>query len=223
MKVLNLYAGLGGNRRLWDNVEVTAVEMQPDIAKFYGDHYPDDELIIGDAHKYLLDHYQEFDFIWSSVPCPSHSRARFWSAKGGKVAAVYPDMTLYEEILLLQHYFEGKWVVENVRPFYPPIVPPSVEIGRHLFWCNFPIYPIEPGDADIKNGNREEWQELHGIDITGYKFKDRTDKILRNCVNSQLGLHILNSSQTTSPETISQMALDISSEIASSVDLSHYT
>ena len=27
IKVLNLYSGLGGNRRLWDNCEVTAVEL----------------------------------------------------------------------------------------------------------------------------------------------------------------------------------------------------
>jgi DNA (cytosine-5)-methyltransferase 1 len=207
LRVLNLYAGLGGNRRLWgDECEITAVEYQADIAKFYADHYPQDTVIVDDAHSYLLDHYQEFDFIWSSVPCPSHSRARFWSAKGGKVPAVYPDMRLYEEILLLQHYFGGFWCVENVTPFYQPLIP-AQKIGRHLFWSNFKIYPIAPGDADIKNGIRAEWQELHGIDITGYKFKDRTDKILRNCVNANLGLHILNSVLSTSPSTNQQAAL----------------
>ena len=206
MRVLNLYCGLGGNRRLWENVEVTAVEHEEDIARFYSDQHPLDTVIVGDAHQYLLDHYQEFDFIWSSVPCPSHSRARFWSAKGGKVDAVYPDMSLYEEILLLQHYFDGSWVVENVTPFYQPLIP-AQKLGRHLFWSNFKIYPVDPGDADIKNGTRNEWQALHGIDISGYKFKDRTDKILRNCVNPKLGLHILKSAQSGSPSTIDQKSL----------------
>ena len=35
LKVLNLYAGIGGNRKLWENVEVTAVEIEPDIATVY--------------------------------------------------------------------------------------------------------------------------------------------------------------------------------------------
>ena len=29
MKVLNLYCGIGGNRKLWEDVEVTAVELDP--------------------------------------------------------------------------------------------------------------------------------------------------------------------------------------------------
>ena len=29
LKVLNLYAGIGGNRKLWTNVDVTAVEYNP--------------------------------------------------------------------------------------------------------------------------------------------------------------------------------------------------
>lgn len=81
MKVLNLYAGIGGNRKLWgDNYDITAVEIDADIAKIYSDFYPNDTVIVADAHQYLLDNFQEFDFIWSSPPCPSHSRARFWGS-----------------------------------------------------------------------------------------------------------------------------------------------
>jgi len=69
MKVLNLYAGIGGNRKLWEDVDVTAVELNPDIAKIYQDFFPNDKVIVADAHKYLLKHYKEFDFIWSSPPC----------------------------------------------------------------------------------------------------------------------------------------------------------
>lgn len=190
-KVLNLYCGLGGNRKLWQDVEVTAVELDPSVAKFYKDHFPGDNVIVGDAHEYLLNHYSEFDFIWTSTPCPSHSRARFWSSKpNDKVKPIFPDMKLYEEILFLQHYFDGDYVVENVDPFYKPLIKPTAKIGRHLFWSNYQIMALSFEDADIKDGNREEWQRLHGFDITGYKFNQRRDKILRNCVNPELGNHV---------------------------------
>ena len=99
IKVLNLYACLGGNRYKWDEVadiEVTAVELDPELAKLYQERYPKDTVIIADAHQYLLDHYKQFDFIWSSPPCPTHSRARFWNTKAERV---YPDMSLYLRLL----------------------------------------------------------------------------------------------------------------------------
>jgi hypothetical protein len=46
--VLNLYAGLGGNRKHW-NAKVTAVERQPDIAAAYTAQYPED---VGWRHYY---------------------------------------------------------------------------------------------------------------------------------------------------------------------------
>ena len=76
MNVLNLYAGLGGNRRLWDEVKVTAVEFNADIANVYCHLYPADNVIVGDAHQYLLDNFKNFDFIWSSPPCQTHSSFR---------------------------------------------------------------------------------------------------------------------------------------------------
>lgn len=43
MKVLNLYAGVGGNRKLWPEwVKVTAVEYDPQIAVAYADMHPED-------------------------------------------------------------------------------------------------------------------------------------------------------------------------------------
>ena len=77
MKILNLYAGVGGNRRLWgDKHEITAVEWNKSVADCYHDLYPNDTVIVADAHQYLLEHYQEFDFIWSSPLCQSHSIIR---------------------------------------------------------------------------------------------------------------------------------------------------
>ena len=104
MKILNLYAGIGGNRKLWgDEHEITAVENVPEIAKIYQDFFPKDKVIITDAHEYLLQHFKEFDFIWSSPPCPSHSRVRKITIH----PTIYPDMKLYGEILLLKHYFRA--------------------------------------------------------------------------------------------------------------------
>ena len=74
MKILNLYAGIGGNRKLWDNNhEVTAVEINKEVSEAYKNLFPNDTVIVSDAHEYLLDHYKEYDFIWSSPPCPSRS------------------------------------------------------------------------------------------------------------------------------------------------------
>ena len=210
MRILNLYAGLGGNRRKWTgNIEVTAVEYRKDIAKFYQDQYPNDKVIIGDAHEYLLDHYKAFDFIWCSPPCPTHSRSRFWSAKGENtnIDPVYADMRLYQEILFLQHYFNGNWVVENVKPYYDPIIKPSIALGRHLFWSNFAIPRFHAIYTDATNGNRAEWMEVLGINIDGYKFNDRTDRLLRNCVHPDLGLHIFESARTINPITVDQLRL----------------
>ena len=143
MKVLNLYAGIGGNRKLWTDVDVTAVELNPDIAKIYQDFFPNDKVIVADAHQYLLEHYKEFDFIWSSPPCQTHSQIRYnigfkANRKYRKVDAVYPDMSLYQEIILLDKFFSGKWIVENTIPYYEPLIKEQ-KVGGHIVWSNFLI------------------------------------------------------------------------------------
>ena len=102
VRVLNLYCGIGGNRKLWENVEVTAVEYNEEIAMIYKDHFPNDNVIVADAHQYLLDHFKEFDFIWSSPPCQKHSR--MMKATRHSVAD-YFDMSLYQEIIFLQNFY----------------------------------------------------------------------------------------------------------------------
>ena len=204
IKALNLYAGIGGNRKLWKDVEVTAVENNPEIAKAYKKFFPEDKVEIKNAHQYLLEHYKEFDFIWSSPPCQSHSGTNnFLNAQG---IVRYPDMALYQEILFLQHWFKGKWVVENVKPYYPPLIEPKYS-GRHAFWANFPITELKV-EYDIGTMNREaselsqrkaiireaqipELTDLHGIDLTGIKLKNKR-QILRNCVLPKVGLHVFN-------------------------------
>lgn len=189
MRILNLYAGIGGNRKLWgDEHDIVAVELDPNIAAVYQDLYPDDEVVVGDAHQYLLEMHNEFDFIWSSPPCPTHGQYRYYvghKAKG--YAAVYPDMKLYEEILLLQHYYKGKWVVENVRPYYKPLIEPTATLQRHLIWSNFNIPDKDFAAKGI--GTKNKISDFD-TDLSQYKLSNKR-QVLRNCVDQELGLHIL--------------------------------
>jgi len=193
MRILNLYACLGGNRYKWGNEhKITAVELDADLAAMYKIRFPDDKVIIADAHQYLLDHYKEFDFIWSSPPCPSHSKARF--ARQATTSPQFPDLKLYEEIIFLDNYFKGKYCVENVIPYYTPLIP-AKKRGRHLYWTNF----LLPSVLSVRVGNFMEgkdelknWCKFHDIDLTSYKGSQRKDKIARNLVDYEAGKTILN-------------------------------
>jgi DNA (cytosine-5)-methyltransferase 1 len=194
MKILNLYACLGGNRYKWnevkEDIEVTAIELDPELARLYQERFPNDTVIIADAHKYLLEHYQEYDFIWSSPPCPSHSRARFWNSKAKRV---YPDLKLYEEIILLQTHFKGKYCVENVVPYYEPLIP-AIKRGRHLFWTNFNL-PIVLSDRSLKivqkGKEMERLIKFHDYNFRKYKGEQFIYKIGRNLVDYEAGKNIL--------------------------------
>jgi DNA (cytosine-5)-methyltransferase 1 len=190
MKVLNLYAGIGGNRKLWTDCEVTAVELDPQIADIYKERFTNDKMIVGDAHEYLLYHYKEFDFIWSSPPCPTHSKIRFCNKYA---EPVYPDMKLYQEILFLNHNFNGKWVVENVVPYYEPLIPGKL-IGRHLIWSNIKIQQL-PKTKRPNIENTSANSEVYGFNLRGRTLNQRKDKILRNQVDPELGLHIFNAAK----------------------------
>ncbi len=189
MKILNLYAGIGGNRKNWgDDHNITAVEFKQEIADIYSDFFPNDKMVVGDAHEYLKDHFEEFDFIWSSPPCPSHSRVRFANQKQNK--PIFPSMILYEEILFLQHYFKGQYCVENVVAFYKPLIPPY-EVSQHYYWANFVIRPHDKEFRGMgKNENLKDLYKLKGFDLSKYKGIDKM-KTIRNCVEPKFGKHIL--------------------------------
>lgn len=205
MRILNLYAGIGGNRKLWgDEHEITAVEYDPNIAAVYKQFFPNDTIIVDDAHQYLLDHYKEFDFIWSSPPCQTHSKTNYFL--NGQGIHRYPDMKLWQEIIFLKHFCKGKYVIENVKGYYRPFIEPQT-IGRHYFWANFLITPKDIDYVQIGTMNRSaskdaqrraiireaqipELTDLHGLDLTGIKLSNKR-QILRNCVYPELGKHIL--------------------------------
>jgi len=193
-KILNLYAGIGGNRRLWGNSSchnITAVEHDPNIAKIYQDNFPEDEVIIDDAHDYLLNYFNEFDFIWSSPPCQTHSSFRQnICVRYHGTNAVYPDMKLYQEIIFLQYNFKGKYVVENVKPYYLPLISPDTILQRHFFWNNFIIHKKDFKSDLIRTSQIKDLEKMHGYDLSGYKLKNKR-QVLRNCVSPELGKYIL--------------------------------
>ena len=200
MKILNLYACLGGNRYKWDEVakennidiEVTAVELDPEAARLYQERFPNDTVIVADAHQYLLEHYKEFDFIWSSPPCPTHSRFKTSMKTIRKMG--YPDMKLYQEIIFLDNFFEGKYCIENVIPYYEPLVK-AQQRGRHLYWTNFILpqninerkNPDLARDKDLINS----LSKFHDYDFRQYKGEQSVQKMARNLVDYEAGKTIL--------------------------------
>jgi len=203
-KVLNLYAGIGGNRKLWEDVEVTAIEWDQNIAKIYQDFFPNDIVIIEDAHQYLLEHFKEYDFIWSSPPCPTHSRIRRQTlVNRGWVKPVFPNMDLYEEIIFLESHFKGLWCVENVISYYDPLIRPQT-IGRHYFWSNFLIREKNNIQASkIAEGTIQFLQERKGFDLSKYSLIDKKT-ILRNCVEPELGKLIIDSARGMTQHTLKE-------------------
>lgn len=197
MKILNLYAGIGGNRKLWPkDIQVTAIEKTETIARVYRDQYPHDKVYVCDAHKYLEQHYNVYDFIWSSPPCQSHSR--MMKATRHDVIK-FSDLKLYEEIIFLQNFYKGKWVVENVIPYYKPLISGQI-IDRHIFWSNFYIsdFKLKKPKKFIKSGSVNDSNSLKrwlGIYYKGnvyYEGNHCPNQVLRNCVHPKLGLHIWN-------------------------------
>lgn len=175
-------------------VEVTAVEFNPSIAAAYQDLYPNDTVIVGDAHQYLLDHYHKFDFIWASPPCQSHSRARYVVAQSDyeqkNVQPIYPDMKLWQEIIFLSNYAKCDWVVENVIPFYKPLIQPSFTIQRHHFWSNKFIFSNHFKCDRIQSSNTFK-EKNYGINLKKYRFQGiEKRQVLRNCVKPELGLYV---------------------------------
>jgi len=194
MKILNLYACLGGNRYKWnevkEDIEVTAVELDKEAARLYQERFPNDRVIVGDAHQYLLENYKKYDFIWSSPPCPSHSRINISQYTRDNWTPKYPDMKLYEEIIFLDNYFTGKYCIENVIPFYEPLIP-AKKRHRHLYWTNFYLPSVlskrETFDISRTKNLIKELSKFHDYDFHKYKGKQRKNKMARNLVDYEAG------------------------------------
>ena len=193
-KILNLYACLGGNRLKWDEVakevgieiEVTAVELDEELAILYQERFPNDKVVVADAHQYLLEHYKEFDFIWSSPPCPTHSRIQTSFKNRPLWIPQYPDMKLYEEIIFLKQFHNGKYCIENVIPYYDMLIP-GQKRDRHIYWTNFNLPTILSSRSESIGGSGEHkrLEKFHDYkcpgNIAGYR------DVLRNLVDYEAG------------------------------------
>jgi DNA (cytosine-5)-methyltransferase 1 len=204
MNVLNLYAGIGGNRVDWPATwNITAVEIDTDIAKIYVKRFPADTLIVGDALKYCEKHFAEFDFIWSSPPCPTHGQYRHnvgVLAKG--YAPIMPDMSLYAQIIFLKQYAPKWWLVENVKPYYEPLIAPTVILQRHLAWSNLPIKNFKAPASKIRSRNSlDSFDDLADF-VKGTNIRNKR-QVLRNCVSREVSEYVaqvVEQASSASPE-----------------------
>ena len=211
MKILNLFAGIGGNRSLWgDSHEITAVEHNSQIAKIYQTRFPHDEMIVDkcinviERPEFFLN---QFDLITVGSPCQSHSMFNmvYWSRGIIKV----PDMdNLYGIMITLKYYPHQsfKFVCENVNPFYKEWRPTQYfqKLGRHFFWSNFPIqkkeFPQYLGKT-VNDLTVPELIEWHGVD---FEWDNEMDKrqILRNCVDKKIGKYILDQAKLKNQQSL---------------------
>ena len=190
MKVLNLYAGIGGNRKLWTDCHVTAVEYDKEIADVYQQLYPNDTVFVGDALRFLENYYNEYDFIWSSPPCPSHGQYRHNVGVMGKgFNPIMPDMSLYAQIVFLKTYFRGQWVVENTKPYYAPLINPRFILQRHLFWSSGTVPHADFKPAKIRSKNKIS--DFDGYEIVAKSKIKNKRQVLRNCILPELGEYII--------------------------------
>jgi len=194
MKILNLHAGIGGNRKLWgDEHEIVSVDNNPEILSIYESFYPEDTTFLADAEEYLMENWRDFDFIWASPPCQTHSKMRYLASKRGSYLAKLPDLSLYRFVLFLKHFCKDKlWIVENVIPYYEPLIKPTCKLDRHLIWSNFNIKEKSFEKPEVKHNKVSGKTERYGISLEGIKMKHRKDQIIRNCVNPKMGKYILN-------------------------------
>jgi len=215
MRILNLFAGVGGNRAKWGNEhEITAVERDQQLAMIYLKRFPNDVVIVGDAYEYFLENFAKFDFIWASPPCQSHS----WNTsmlvgyhyKGKSRRVQLPDLQLFSLIIFLKYQFRGLWIVENVDPYYSNelksdnginfLIIPNTRRGRHYYWCNFFIestkeYKGIMGNMGTYASEKVVQKIANDRDIDLSLLKDLTqykrNQTLRNMILSEEGKYIL--------------------------------
>jgi len=209
IELLNGWAGIGGNTHKLDRnkYNITHVEINQEIAQANQKLHPKDTVIQSDAKQFLVENYQDFDYIWASPPCPSHSSIAKAGAKNGQYSAKMPDMSLYSVIIFLDEYFEGDWTVENVKPFYERldeqerqkadsmqrVIPPAEDSNRHLFWSSHEVPQTSVPRSGFNKKNNEELMDWLGIRVHRSFETVEKRKVLRNCVHPEIGKAIVES------------------------------
>jgi len=208
-EILNAWAGIGGNTHNWnrDKYNITHIEINQEIAEANAQLHPNDTVIQTDAKQFLVENYQDFDYIWASPPCPSHSSIAKAGAKNGQYNAKIPDMNLYGVIIFLDEYFESDWTVENVQPYYDrldkqerekqeakqTVIPPAKKTSRHLFWSSHEIPETSVPRSGFNKKNNQEIMDWLGIQVEKSFDTVEKRKVLRNCVHPGIGEAILKS------------------------------
>jgi len=198
MKILNGYSGIGGNMALWsDEHDITCVEKNQEIADINKMNFPYANVVVDDVMEWFKTRRNDFDFNWFSPPCQSHSKM----VKATRHDVVdYINLSLWQLIIFCKHFVKGLWVVENVKPYYDPLIKPTAIIGRHYFWANFTITPFRSENVKgfITNETPNEIQMMKdwlGIQYDGnvyYENNHSPAQVLRNAVDPKIGLHVLN-------------------------------
>jgi len=201
VRVLNAYAGIGGNRHLWpDNWEVTAVELDERIAAVYARRYPADTVIVDDAHAYVLEHAAEFAAVWTSPPCPTHSRfAKVNASRYGK--KLEPDPRLMAEVAHLSS-IDVAYVVENVHTYYRPAILPDLVTDRHYYWMSTPPLMLAPVERTIigtwegYSTSADDLADAYGLPRLERSSVPNRVRAMRNAVVPLEGLQIAEASFT---------------------------
>ena len=97
----------------------------------------------------------------------------------------YPDMTLYQEIIWLQTFFKGKWVIENVKPYYKPLIQPTFVMDRHCYWSSdfVLVQEYKRGSFTDIRDDINAMEKAYGYDLSKYRRSTDIRKCLRNAVN----------------------------------------
>lgn len=188
MRILDLYAGLGGTAKGIQSVlekkgvdyEYFAIEIDPNVCAAHKINNPRSTVICADV-KDWLDKITDFDFVWASPPCQTHSILNFSNKATGKKTNLV-DWSLWHVIDHLQRTENVSYVVENVLIWYNEPFKHNFNLDRHYFWTNLSLLSFEYQKRTKDWGylSVKGWKEYHQVEhaITGNKRQQ-----LRNCLH----------------------------------------
>ncbi len=191
IKLLNSFAGIGGNTKNLDRdlFEITHVETNKKRINYLQKTFQDDITIEADAYQYILENIMEYDIVWASPPCPTHSNVRWANRTKENFTYVYPDMQMYGLIFLLQRARQYEpWIVENVTPYYEPLIEPTVKLGRHMIWSNKHIPFKKFGADNIAEIKRDHERNLSVKDLRDEMNGDIGKYIIENLLDKKISL-----------------------------------
>ena len=98
-----------------------------------------------------------------------------------------PDFRLYELISYLKTFCKKAFVVENVVPYYEPLIRPTAEIGRHYFWANFDLFFLS--NDKFRVIEKVKIGDFKDLDLSEFNITNKRQAI-RNEVDYEIGKKI---------------------------------